>query len=204
LRNHFAPEASGARLVPFLPSIPGYELLRELGRGGMGVVFEARQCALGRVVTVKTLPSHFTSPEELTRFRREIESVARLDHPNIVPIYEVGEWPAEPTDRRPYFSMKFYPGGSLARRFGAPGTDPRADARLVETIARAVYHAHQRGILHRDLKPSNILLDESGHPTSPTSAWRSRSTRPRARPSPPRSSARPVTSLRSRPAATRR
>jgi serine/threonine-protein kinase len=141
-----------------LPTLPGYEIIRELGRGGMGVVYEARQVAPGRVVAFKTLPAT-ASPGELDRFRREIEAIARLDHPNIVPVYEVGE-----LGRLPYFSMKFYPGGSLARRSGAPGGDPRGDARLVETIARAVHHAHQRGVLHRDLKPSNILLDESGRP----------------------------------------
>lgn len=151
-------------------SIPGYELLRELGRGGMGVVYEARHVELGRVVAIKTLPFAFASPEELARFRREVEAIARLDHPNIVPVYEVGERIAESdrgfaaVQRVPYFSMKLYSGGSLASRSGKPSAEPHADARLVETIARAVHHAHQRGILHRDLKPSNILLDEAGEP----------------------------------------
>jgi tetratricopeptide (TPR) repeat protein len=142
-----------------VPSVPGYELLRELGRGGMGVVYEARQTALGRIVAVKTLPAGSVGPGELARFRREIETISRLDHPHIVPVYEVGE-----RGGVPYFSMKLYPGGSLARRSGTPTADPRADARTVETIARAVHHSHQRGVLHRDLKPSNILLDEAGQP----------------------------------------
>ncbi|WP_261361190.1 serine/threonine-protein kinase [Gemmata massiliana] len=153
-----------------VPDIPGYEILRELGRGGMGIVYEARHIALGRVVAVKTLPTGFFHAEELSRFRRESEAIARLDHPNIVPVYEVGERPLVSGDLVqgergvPYFSMKFYPGGSLARRSGTASSDPRADARIVETIARAIHHAHQRGILHRDLKPSNILLDEAEQP----------------------------------------
>src|SRR5262249_49830253 len=142
------------------PDLPGYEIRRELGRGGMGVVYEARQPALGRVVALKTsLPGYDAAGEELARFRREAEAIARLAHPHIVPGYEVGE-----QGGRHYCSMKFYPGGSLARRARGPGTDLHAHARLVETVARAVHHAHQRGILHRDLKPANILLDEAGQP----------------------------------------
>jgi WD40 repeat protein len=152
------------------PAVPGYEVLRELGRGGMGIVYEARQPALGRVVALKTLlPGCGAAPEEIARFRREAEDIARLDHPHIVPIYEIGEHGG-----RPYFCMKAYPGGSLATRIADCGPravgprregDPHSEAaRLVEAVARAVHHAHQRGVLHRDLKPSNILLDESGQP----------------------------------------
>jgi WD40 repeat protein len=142
------------------PDVPGYELLRELGRGGMGVVYQARQGVLGRVVALKTLlPGGTSSAQEVDRFRREAEALASLDHPNIVPIYEVGE-----VDGRPYFSMKYFPGGNLAQLPRGPGTDPRPHAGLVAAIARAVHHAHQRGVLHRDLKPSNILLDEAGQP----------------------------------------
>jgi eukaryotic-like serine/threonine-protein kinase len=126
----------------------------------MGIVYEARQAALGRVVALKTILSGCdASGEEVDRSRREAEAIARLDHPHIVPVYEVGEHGG-----RPYFSMKFYPGGSLDRRARGHGTDPHAHAHLVETVARAVHHAHQRGILHRDLKPGNILLDQSGQP----------------------------------------
>src|SRR5262249_10851475 len=125
-----------------------------------GVVYEAHQTALGRVVALKTLlPGYAAGAEQLDRFRREAEAIARLDHPHLVPVYDVGEHGG-----RPYFSMKLYPGGSLAERVRGPSTDLHGHAELVETIARAVHHAHERGILHRDLKPSNILLDEAGRP----------------------------------------
>ncbi|MCI0684652.1 MAG: serine/threonine protein kinase [Gemmataceae bacterium] len=138
----------------------GYQVLRELGRGGMGVVYQARQTALDRIVALKTIPpDDAVSPAEFDRLRRETETIARLDHPHIVSIYDVGEHQS-----RPYFSMKYYAGGNLARQIRGPSADLAAHARLVETIARAVHHAHQRGILHRDLKPSNILLDEDGQP----------------------------------------
>lgn len=142
------------------PSFPGYQVLRELGRGGMGVVYQGHQAALGRVVALKTLrPECVASNDEINRFRQETEAIAHLDHPHIVPIYEVGD-----SGGRPYFSMKFYSGGSLAQQVCGPSTDPRYHVRLVEDVARAIHHAHQRGVLHRDLKPSNILLDDSGHP----------------------------------------
>lgn len=153
--RHAAERSPAAAVILHLP---GYQILRVLGRGGMGVVYAAGQPSLGRVVAVKTLlPGHESTASELDSFRREAEAIARLDHPNIVPVYEVGEHGG-----LPYFSMKYYQGGSLARR--SRSADPRADAQLAETIARAVHHAHQRGILHRDLKPSNILLDEEGRP----------------------------------------
>jgi hypothetical protein len=106
------------------PTLPGYQLVRELGRGGMGIVYEAEQTALGRVVALKTLlPGYAGSGEELELFRREAEAIARLDHPHIVPVYEVGK-----QNGRPYFSMKLYSGGSLAQQHCGPGTDPRAHA----------------------------------------------------------------------------
>jgi len=145
------------------PTIPGYELLGELGRGGMGVVYKARDVILHRTVAVKTLAT--VPADGGARFAREAEAIARLDHPNIVPVYEVGEWRAgDVVPPVPYFVMKWYPGGSLDAAPAGPGADPAAHARTVERVARAVHHAHQRGILHRDLKPSNILLDEAGGP----------------------------------------
>ncbi|MFO0850405.1 MAG: serine/threonine-protein kinase [Gemmataceae bacterium] len=144
------------------PAVPGYEIVGELGRGGMGVVYKARQPALNRTVAVKTL-AVAPGAEAVARFRREAEAIAGLDHPHIVPVYEVGEWDAggRPV---PFFVMKWYPGGSLADAPCGPGSDPQAHARTVAAVARAVHHAHRRGVLHRDLKPANVLLDEAGAP----------------------------------------
>jgi serine/threonine-protein kinase len=137
-----------------------YEILAEIGRGGMGVVYRARQISLNRPVALKMIRSAaLASDDEIRRFRNEAEAVARLDHPNIVPVYEVGEH-----DGRRYFSMKLIAGPSLQEALDRLASDPRAAARLLVAIAEAVHHAHQRGILHRDLKPSNILLDDRGRP----------------------------------------
>jgi serine/threonine protein kinase len=136
--------------------IPGHEVLAELGRGGMGVVYKARQVALDRVVAVKMIVSgSHAGADELARFKSEAEAVARLQHPHIVQIYEVGE-----VEGRPYFSLEFAAGGSLADRLDGTPQPPRASAELVRTVARAVHAAHQRGIIHRDLKPANILLQK--------------------------------------------
>jgi tetratricopeptide (TPR) repeat protein len=137
-----------------------YEILEELGHGGMGVVYRARQVALNREVALKVIKNAgFASDAELLRFQNEAEAVAHLDHPRIVPIYEVGEMQG-----LPFFSMKLISGTSLDRRLAEFAANPRASARIVASAAAAVHHAHQRGILHRDLKPANILLDEHGEP----------------------------------------
>jgi hypothetical protein len=137
-----------------------YELVRELARGGMGVVYEARQVSLNRRVAIKMiLSAHLASEADVRRFYLEAKSAANLDHPNIVPIYEVGEH-----EGQHYFSMKLIKGSNLADRIGAFTGDPEAAARLMATVARAVEVAHRKGIVHRDLKPANIRLDEAAQP----------------------------------------
>ncbi len=138
-----------------------YQILEEIGRGGMGVIYRARQRHSRRIVAVKrVLGYHADSRETLARFRREAQAAASLDHPNILPIYEV----SESEDGLPFFSMKFAPGGSLQQVDPALRDDPRRCVALVAKIACAVQHAHGKGILHRDLKPGNILLDARGEP----------------------------------------
>lgn len=144
--------------APALPSLPGYEVLREIARGGMGVVYEARQTSLNRPVAVKIiLHGALASPADRRRFIAEAAAAARLKHPNIVVIHEVGECAGQP-----YFSMEYVAGESLARIARRQLPTPQQAARYVGEVARAVQFAHENGVLHRDVKPSNVLVDQSG------------------------------------------
>ena len=138
-----------------------YQILEEIGRGGMGVIYRARQRHSRRIVALKRVLSyHADSRETLARFRREAEAAASLDHPNILPIYEV----SESEDGLPFFSMKFAARGSLLDLAPTLRNEPRQIVRLMSKVTRAVQHAHNQGILHRDLKPGNVLLDGRGEP----------------------------------------
>ena len=153
--SEFLPRPS--HLAP-RPSPPGYEILEELGHGGMGVVYKARQLGLNRLVALKMLLSSASvGPEQLVRFRTEAETLGRLQHPHIVQIYEIGQ-----QQGLPYYAMEYIDGPSLAQRLAGVPQNPREAARLVEILARAMAAVHQCGIIHRDLKPGNILLTSGG------------------------------------------
>ena len=138
-----------------------YEILEEIGRGGMGVIYRARQQHSRRIVAVKRILAHeVNSHETLARFRREAEAVASLDHPNILPIHEV----SESEEGLPFFSMKYATGGSLRSAASALRNKPRECVQLMAKVARGIAYAHGKGVLHRDLQPGNILLDENGEP----------------------------------------
>lgn len=169
-----APQASVSPGMPTLPtstatvaggsldhlSVPGYEILGELGRGGMGVVYKARHRALNRLVALKMiLAGSHASASDLARFKIEAEAAARLQHPGVVQLYEIGEYRG-----LPYFSLEFCPGGSLEKRLQGTPMPPGEAAALVEKLAWAMHAAHQKGIIHRDLKPANILVSEDGTP----------------------------------------
>jgi len=142
-------------------SVPGYEISGELGRGGMGVVYRAWQAGLNRTVALKMLiAGAYSDPATRTRFLLEAESVAALEHPNIVKVFAFGEH-----DSHPFLAMEFLPGGSLADRVRASGPlPPLESASLVAKLATAVAHAHTRGVVHRDIKPANVLLTSDGEP----------------------------------------
>jgi tetratricopeptide (TPR) repeat protein/predicted Ser/Thr protein kinase len=146
--------------MPGAPDVPGYTILGELGKGGMGIVYKAEQSGLKRLVALKMILSgERARNDEIARFRSEAEAIARLDHPNIVKIYEVGEF-----DGQPYFSLEFVEGGSLSHHLRKNTLAPREASRMAEVLARAMHAAHERGIVHRDLKPANILLTADGTP----------------------------------------
>jgi serine/threonine protein kinase len=150
----------GPALPATYPAVPGYEIRGVLGQGGMGIVYLAWHVKLKRLVALKMIrgDTHAT-PEQLTRFRREAEAVARLQHANVVQVYEVGE-----ADGRPYLALEYIDGPSLARQLGAVPLPPRQAAAITVTLSRAVQAAHEGGVIHRDLKPANVLLTSKGMP----------------------------------------
>jgi serine/threonine protein kinase len=140
--------------------LPGYEILEELGRGGMGVVYKARQIQLDRLVALKMLLAGGSAGQaDLTRFKTEAEAIARLNHPNVVQVYEVGEHGGVP-----FFSLEFCPGGSLDRNLAGTPLEPKVAAKLMQSLAEAMRVAHQANVIHRDLKPANVLLSTDGTP----------------------------------------
>lgn len=153
----FRPAAATAAA----PTVVGdYEIVQEIARGGMGVVYKARQVSLNRLVAVKKIISgQLASPDDVRRFRAEAEAAAQLRHPNIVAIYEVGE-----RGGQHFFSMEYVPGRSLAQMVREHPLAPKRAAQYVKTVAAAIHYAHGQGILHRDLKPSNVLIDETDQP----------------------------------------
>jgi WD40 repeat protein len=149
-----------AAAVPDAPRIPGYEILGVLGRGGMGVVYRARQTGLKRLVALKmVLGGGLAGGAERDRFKAEAEAVAALQHPNIVQVFEVGE-----AGGLPYLALEFCPGGSLDSKLNGTPLPPRESAPLLQTLARAMHAAHEKGVIHRDLKPANVLLLQDGTP----------------------------------------
>jgi WD40 repeat protein len=160
LVGHLRGAGALADADPPPPGVPGYEVLGLLGRGGMGVVYKARHLQLDRIVALKMiLAGSHAGPAALARFRQEAQTVARLQHPNIVQVFEVGTH-----DGLPYLVLEYVEGGNLAQQAAGGPQPPRAAAALVELLARAVEYAHQHGVIHRDLKPANVLLTAAGAP----------------------------------------
>ncbi|HWY86285.1 MAG TPA: serine/threonine-protein kinase, partial [Gemmataceae bacterium] len=154
-----SPSASAPSSQGF-PSVPGFEILQALGRGGMGVVYKARHQGLRRLVALKMiLHGNLASAGDLARFHIEAESIARLQHPNIVQIYEIGSYQG-----LPFFSLEFVDDGTLAHKIGGMPQPHVAAAQMVAMLAGAMAFAHGRGIVHRDLKPANVLLTSEGTP----------------------------------------
>ena len=155
-----SPDDGGQAGVSVVGTFGDYELLEEIARGGMGIVYKARQRSLNRIVAVKVmLPGQFAQPAAVQRFQTEAEVVANLQHPNIVAIHEVGVHAGQH-----YFSMDYVEGRTLAELVRERPLPPRRAAAYLKIIAEAVHYAHQHGVLHRDLKPSNVLIDASDQP----------------------------------------
>jgi len=164
--GNYDAQATPAELRQFRKGItpdvapPGYEILSELGRGGMGVVYKARQLSVKRIVALKMILSgEYASDKDLARFQAEAEAVAGLKHPHIVQLYEFG------THRNlPFFTLEFMEGGSLAKKIKDNPLSAKAAAQIVEQLVRGTAEAHAHGIIHRDLKPENVLLANDGTP----------------------------------------
>ena len=156
--NGVTDGASGHKDSRFIA--PGYRILGELGRGGMGAVYKAWQIRLKRIVALKVIRADaYADSEAATRFQAEAEAAARFQHPNLIPVFEIGEH-----EGMGYLVLEYAAGGGLDRRLAGTLQDPGDSARLIEILARAIHYAHQRGIIHRDLKPANVLLTEEGVP----------------------------------------